>query len=325
MPTSIALLLAAAGALLLQFIPGVNMLTWVMLSPWWAGILFSLCMVAVAYEALTSRLPVWLLALPGLWFGGHAAASALDYQTLKELRAEFSAKNAAMRLPVDPSSHALVMPEVLGGYLVQNYRVPLVYAPSGTKRRFAHRSTRLVAMEICRPLWNAPEARKAGISTVGFHDESPSGKSVFEKRYCKLSAPEDPTGETVQIEHKSRNTSRNGLPVTLTETVIRAPDGRTAQLAGGYAAPLSWFPLPAIGCWTKCEFQLSRETFTPILDTGSRFQSDAIVLAKALGLARINPAERVGATRAVIDNLAAWNAPEEPVQASASRRRRAQP
>jgi hypothetical protein len=321
MPVSIALFLAAGGAVFLQFIPILNMVSWMFLSPWWPGILFSMCMLAVGYEALTSRLPVGLLALPVLWFGGHAAASGMDHYTLAGLRADFTAQNATVRIPIDPTNDALVLPEDFGRYLIQNYRIPIVYSPNTTKRGFAHRSTRLVATEICRPHWNTAEAHRAGIRTSGFHDKSPSGNSVFEQRFCNLSAPEDPSGVAVQIEHKSRDTTVNRLPVTVTDTLIRTPDGRSARLAGGHAAPLSWFPLPGFMCLNKCEFQMSRHRSTPILDPGSRYQSDVIALAKALGLERVDPSQRVGATRSVINNLAAWDAPAEPEQTAASRRR----
>lgn len=99
-----------------------------------------------------------------------------------------------------------------------------------------------------------------------------------------------------------RHTTFGLSPVSLTRKTITRPDGRRFDLYGGTASPLSWLPMPVMGCalnddsstW-PCGAGFYREGFTPIVAGNTRYSNDSLVLARALGLARVAIANRKGA------------------------------
>lgn len=110
--------------------------------------------------------------------------------------------------------------------------------------------------------------------------------------------PAIPQGEIVTVGSSETETSLYGLPLRLVETVITMPDGRQSVLKGGFAAPYSWFPQPFFGCtlissepsW-KCFHQFSRDGFTTIVSSKTKYGGDLSVLATALGLEQVPFAE----------------------------------
>jgi hypothetical protein len=80
---------------------------------------------------------------------------------------------------------------------------------------------------------------------------------------------------------------------------VKASDGTSQKLTGGYAAPLSWFPLPFIGCGLNsgapswhCTAEFSRNIGQPLLSAPEHDRRTLSALANSLGLRAVPALER---------------------------------
>jgi hypothetical protein len=187
-----------------------------------------------------------------------------------------------------------------GAWLTQNYRLPVVYmadpnVPEG------YRSHRMIDSTVCAKVRENRAAAAALVSAGGFSDDDGARYPKREDRFCALSMPERPNLPLVRVLRREAKIIEGGLPVTRITTTITMPDGRSIQVLGGHAAPLSLVPVPIMGCalnsgapsWV-CAANFSREGFTPIISGSSKFHRDAEALATALGLKPVAIAERRG-------------------------------
>jgi len=298
LPYSLLFFLVAALVFLLQWLPFTGFFLMLLMAPLWSVLLVNAGFAGTAVEAAIKRVPLVWLALPLAWFGGYTAFALAEQRAFRRLQDEVAASNAAIRIAFDAERHSLVIAEGREGeWFVINTELPVIYARNPNFAGARHLATRMVAREACARIGPNAAARAAGVHAFGFHDGS-----VQEKRFCTVRQPEDPVLPEVTVEVSRRSTTVDRLPLDEATTTVAMPDGTRHVLRGGFAAPLPSFPQPLVGCGLRsastrwdCSALFSRNRFTPIPRTGSRFESDSIVLAQALGLARVAPAERRGA------------------------------
>ena len=300
LPISLGFFLATAVVALLQMIPIIGIFLMFMLAMLWSVLLINAGMLGTALEVLTGRVSRWWLVLPVAFYGGYFAFAAADNLALRHLRTQFDAANAKVTVPFNTERHSLVFDGDRGSWFVENYLLPVVYSknlnyPEG------FRSTRMMASEVCSEVRENPALRAAGIDTLGFHDGDAIGSRKLESRFCDLGMPERPAFPQVTVVRREDKVSYASLPITRVTTTITMPGGQSFQLLGGVAAPLSWIPMPVIGCglnsgaakW-ECDAGFWRNGFTPIVAGDTRYSRDSFALARALGLKRVEIAERSG-------------------------------
>jgi len=301
-PISIGFFLATAVIFVLQTIPYTGIILLFMLAAYWSVPLVNAGMLGTACEALIGRISRWWLVFPVAFYGGYFAFSIADHQALRDLGARFVAKNSKVGIPFDPDTQALVFESNAndGGGFVENYRLPVVYSrdnnvPDGFL------STRMITQAECVEVRESPRLSAAGVYASGFFDGDDVASRKMESRFCDLSMPERPTLPQVTVVRHEQANHYGTLPITQTTTTVTAPTGQRVQLLGGFAAPLSWFPMPIVGCWPssgglewQCGAAFWRTGFTPIVSGTGRFGRDSLTLARALGLKPVSIAYRQG-------------------------------
>jgi hypothetical protein len=299
-PVSLIFLLVAAVWAALQAVPVVGLILMFVLAPFWSVLFINAAFVGTGVEAILGRVRRYWLMLPLLWFGGYACVAAGDHIAMASLGREFEQHNASVKIPFDPSEHALVF---RGGSsaatdMIDNYALPVAYDENANFKGASHIAYRLIDNAICREIRDTRATGDAGINVLWFHDTNGNGvtDSVFEKRFCNLQQPEDPAVPVYTVETQETKTSVGSLPVTLTTTTVTASDGRAFTLKGGFASPLGWLPMPVVGClqWTetKCDAAFWRNSPTSLIAKKFRFSPDPS-LARALGLRHVAPEDRV--------------------------------
>ncbi|MDB5572214.1 MAG: hypothetical protein JWN93_3397, partial [Hyphomicrobiales bacterium] len=159
----------------------------------------------------------------------------------------------------------------------------------------------------CAKVRDNPALRAAFVHAFGVTDSSEHRTKRMEKQFCALSMPERPELPLVRVSREEKKTREALLPVTRVTTTVATPDGRRFELLGGVAAPLSWIPMPVMGCalnsgapsW-DCTAGFWRNGFTPIVSGATRYGRDTVVLADALGLKPVAIQERVGADATLV-------------------------
>jgi hypothetical protein len=301
-PASFGFFVATAIVFALQVIPVVGIFLMFMLAMFWSVLLINAGMVGTALEALTGRVSRWWLVLPVAFYGGYFAFAAADHAALQRLGASYDAANANVAVPFDPERHALVFDGdgSDGSWFVQNYRLPVSYSrnpnfPEG------FRSNRMIARETCGEVRENPALGAAGVYTFGFHDGDAISSRKMDTRFCDLAMPERPTLPMVTVARREDRARYAQLPMTRVTTTVTTPDGRRFRLLGGVAAPLSWIPMPVIGCGLNsgaaswdCQVAFWRDGFTPIVAGNTRYSRDSFTLARALGLNPVEIAARQG-------------------------------
>lgn len=309
LPLSFGFFLATAAVYALQMIPVVGIFMMFMLAMFWSALLINAGMIGTAIEALAGRVSRWWLILPLAFYGGYLSFAAADHIALRELRAQYDVANSRVSIPFDPERQALVFEgDGNGGsWYVQNYALPVAYSrypnhPEG------FRSNRMMARDVCAEVRGNPALNAAGVWTFGFHDGDAIGSRKMETRFCDLGMPERPTLPLVTVARQEEQIRFRSLPVTRITTTVTTPDGRRYELLGGVAAPLSWLPMPVMGCalnsarpsW-ECGAQFSRNGFTPIVAGKTRYSRDASTLARALGLRPVAIGERQGGDASLVE------------------------
>ena len=321
MPKSFLFFVATGVIFLLQAFPVTGIILMMMLAPFWSIALINAGFIGTGVEALTGSVARGWILLPLLWFTGYGAVAWNDHAVLAKLRDQVAAQNARVHVPFDAEHEVLVSNEGTANsqgvgvdWFVQNYALPVAYTFNATAPEAQFHATRLAGNELCRRLFDTPEGRASGVRPMWFHD-SPGQRiadGVFEQRFCTIDVPQAPDQPQVLIARGAKETSVDGLPVTFLTTTIASTDGATHVLGGGIASPLSWLPMPVIGCgldsgaarW-KCTMQFWRNSFQPLESVGRRYGAGDVVLAEALGLRPVLPADRTAAPPDEIEALIA--------------------
>jgi hypothetical protein len=302
----------------LQVIPVVGLFLMLLGAPFWTGMLVNAGMLGLSIEVPIRRFAfaeartslLWLL-VPFAYFGWYGINAFNDHKTLQNLRAEFDAANEKVLVPFDAERHSLVLvsgAHTYAGTLTQDFGLPVAYSENENVTG-GYLSTRLLEKDLCAEIRNEPLMSAAFIHTFGFHDGDRIGHRRLASNFCSLRMPAKPQNAPVTVANVQTETLVEGLPVKLIENVITMPDGTKHVLHGGTAAPYPWFPMPVLGCalnsgapsW-DCFHGFSRDSFTPIVTSATRYGGDVRVLATALELTPTEPQNRRATDREFVED-----------------------
>ena len=135
----------------LQTFPFIGIVLMFMLAKFWSVALINAGMIGTAIEALTGRVSRWWLVLPVAFYGGYFAFAAADHRTLRQMSVSYAAANAKVAIPFDPQRQALVFSGdgEGGSWYVNNFALPVAFFVNPNTPE-AHRSTRMLANDVCR-------------------------------------------------------------------------------------------------------------------------------------------------------------------------------
>lgn len=311
LPFSLVFFVLTGIVYALQAIPITGIFLMMMAAMLWSVLLVNAGMIGIAIEAVIGRaFRLWLI-VPIAFYGGYGYFAWADHAKLKALTTAYDAANAQVTIPFDPARHALVFESDApgnargGGDLTQNFGLPVSYTVRpGTND---YRSHRMVEQAVCTRVNENRALASASVWAFGVID----GDSIYRRKpsgFCMVSMPEQPRLPLVRVTHREEKIVEGGLPVTRVTTTVTMPDGRQYRLLGGTAAPLSWFPMPIMGCalnsgapsW-DCVTQFKRDGFTPIVTGDTRYGRDVAVLARVLGLKHIAPEQRKSGDPALVN------------------------
>ena len=307
LPKSLLFFVTAGLVFALQTIPAIGIFLMFVLAIFWSVLLINAGMIGIAIEAASGRvLRPWLI-VPVLFYGGYVAIAAQDHLMLRGLSAAYDAANARVTISFDPAHQVLVFENGdYGEWLTQNFALPVAYSVNSNVSE-GYRSYRMMGREVCARVRKTPALRASSVYTFGFFDGDAIRNHKMERRFCKLSMPEKPQRPQLRVTRKEEAGYRGLLPVRLVTTTVTAPDGKRYELLGGTASPLSWIPMPVMGCGLNssnaswdCEAKFLRDRFAPIVSGKARYNRDTLVLARALGLKPVAIKDRKGGDPALV-------------------------
>ena len=300
-PISLLFFVATGVVLLLQMIPVVGIFLMFMLAMFWSVLLVNAGMVGIAIEALIGRVSRGWAIIPIIFYAGYWMLAVSEHKKLEELSAFYVATNNQVAIPFSPNQQSLAFSNSgNGAWFTQNYSLPVAYSTNSNFPE-GYLSNRMMDHSVCQEVRKRPALRAAFVHAFGFHDGDAIGDRKMEKRFCAMSMPERPELPIVQIAKQEKKIFEGSLPVTRITTTVTTPDGQRFQLLGGFAAPLSWLPMPVMGCGLNsgapswdCGAQFWRKGFTPIVSGNTKYSRDSVVLANALGLKNVSKTDRIG-------------------------------
>jgi hypothetical protein len=302
MPASLVFFIATAVVFALQALPVTGIFLMFAMAMFWSVALVNLGMIGVALEAASGRVARSWILLPLGFYGGYWTLAALDHATLRRLGQAYDLANASVTTDFDTGRQALVFDQDgSGAWLTQNFALPVAYTVNANFPK-GFLSHRMMESAVCAKVRQNPTLNASFVHAFGFHDgEGMSGRRM-EKRFCALSMPEKPDVALVRVSRQETKTREGTLPLTRVTTTIQMPDARRFELLGGVAAPLSWWPMPMMGCGLNsgapswdCTAGFWRNGFTPVVPGLTRYNRDMTALARTLGLRPVTVDERVGA------------------------------
>lgn len=314
LPMSLSWFVVTAIIYLLQVFPYTGIFLMILAAPFWSIITVNAGFIFLALEALARPgLRIWLLA-PVIYFGGYAYAAHLSHQEFDRLDNEMRSANAGKSVPFSPSKNDLVLVKdrnslsVLGSRFVREYNLDVAYDTNPNFKTAGHRSSRIAKHSVCKKIRANPDARAAFIQAGGIRIDKRISKEI-----CSISGPEDPARPAVAISTSRSQRKQWLLPAKIDTLTITSPDGATVELKSGYASPLTWLPLPVMGCalnsgapsW-DCSAVFFRGRQKGLGGKGAYGQANTEIIARALGLRKISTSELVAkAIERMPDALAA--------------------
>ncbi|MFT3730453.1 MAG: hypothetical protein QM780_03365 [Hyphomicrobium sp.] len=308
---------AAVYALQVFPIPGIFLMMFA--APFWSVLTINVGFLSLALEALTRRINrIWLIA-PVAWFAGYALLTLFSHAEVWKLEKQFAAYNASQHLAFDGHNQTVVFPsrgfnlQNGASELVQNYDVSSAYQESQGNKISGYLAYRLAPNDLCDKVRANSAYREAGISAWGIHDR-PFGERQRKRveGVCVLRLPEEPQLEPLFLSETSEDVRSFILPYRLVKTTIEHGT-ESITLLSGRASPLTWFPIPVMGCalidssssW-DCVVQFWRSSVEIPHPDGTASTSVSTV-ATALGLKYSPVAERITAIDAArlpnVDNV----------------------
>ncbi len=264
----------------------------------WSIFLVNAGMVGIVLEAAIGRIFRWWLVVPLAFYGGYWAIVVQQRLELRMLSASYETANAHVAIPFDPARQSLVFDNgESGAWLTEHYGMPVTYAANNNFPE-GYLSHRIVDEATCDKIRQAPAMRAAFVHTSGFHDGDSIRTWRLVKRFCALSMPERPELPMVRVSRQEEKYHQGSMPVRRYTTTVTSPDGRHFQLLAGSVYPLTWWPMPVMGCMLN--------SASPSWDCAAGFRRVRItlvpgsVLTRALGLEKVDPSNRRGADPAPV-------------------------
>lgn len=332
LPWSLSWFVITGVIFLLQLIPVTGVFLMLLAAPLWSVLTINVGFAFLAVEAGVGRVSrMWLLA-PIAWFGGYAAAAELSERAYGRLDAELRAENEGRTAPFDPATGALAFADnaddlgQAASRAVRNYRLAVAYVGHNRDRHTARKNElpsldatftghRIADAEACRRLGSDPRLGAARASGTLLTEKNAVGRRVS-TGVCVLSLPEVPSLPIWRVEARSEMLATFMLAGKVVRITITAPDGRRTELRSGQAAPLSRWPMPAMGCalnsarpaWV-CDAGFLRQKSRGLGGSGAWGEATFQVVAGALKLEPASAASRIGeaggTTTQVLDELLA--------------------
>lgn len=289
----------------LQAFPFTGMFGLLIAAPYWSIFLVNIAMLGTLVEALTGRVARRWLVLPFVFYGGYYLVAVQDHLALFALAQQFGAANASVSVPFDALRQTIIFGgdtddnEVMeAAKLTQNYGLPFAFSANANVPE-QYLSHRLMDLAVCYKARENPAFAGASIQVRAVYDADDAPTPRADKRLCELSMPEKPLLSPVLLSRSEMKVREGWLALTRITWTIKIP-GKRFQLVGGYGAPLSWVPMPVIGC--GIDFQASRwSCFGEFLRERSKAIGSEVRqgqgysgLAGPLGLKRIATADRHG-------------------------------
>lgn len=234
----------------LQLIPWTGIFLMMVAAPMWSIVTINIGFISLAIEALSGRTRLTWMSLPILWFGGYAAVAAYSQSEAAALAQRFDEQNAKVHVAFSPERQAIVFAEdasalaSASNHLVTAYGRDVAYTAKPALKTANHLASRLGGTTLCAEIRKNDSYRDAGIfaGVVRINKK-------FAKDVCVYQAPEDPKLPAIKISSVTHKVGRLVLPYTYHAIRIEDDQGRVETLLSGHAAPLSWLPMPVMGCF----------------------------------------------------------------------------
>jgi len=280
-PYSLAFLLLAVAAYLIQIPPYVGIFTMLLLAPAWPMLCIVAAAVGLVVECVTGKVSRWWLMLPLVTFAVYETIAVREQLQVRALAHGVQASNAAAVMTYDPAASSLVLESGSGSELakdiVANTSVPVAYAHGGANRTITKADCASIRAVI-------PSAVTSGIQDATFRLAR-----ELDERACSVRTTESPTLPVTRVETTIVSGPHQGAYRTTTR--ITAPSGRTATVSSGVARPMSLVPFLVAGCildggsphW-RCFAFMTRDRVSLTPSVGYQ-NLDAREIARVLGLA----------------------------------------
>lgn len=242
-----------AVVFLLQLFPPVGIFLMFVMAPFWSVLTVNLGFLMMALHGLVVRRARLLLVFPILWFGGYVVAAANSHMEVAELAEEIAVYNEGQLLPFQKGYESLVVEPNAGSVvpasrLVERYTIRAVYNRNGGSNNCSR--YRSVSVRS----WGCARKRGGSRCPTTVNRISRGYDLPFDQRYvegvCVASSPaRKPPNSPLSVEVTGSEPIESPLlSGEINEIRLRREDGQSITVRAGHARPLTWFPVPVLGC-----------------------------------------------------------------------------
>ncbi|MBI1301936.1 MAG: hypothetical protein GC137_09815 [Alphaproteobacteria bacterium] len=272
----------------------------------WSVYMINGFFLAIMFDVVVGSLPRWFIIIPVAYISGYWTYTALEYKQYHELREEIFSENEKVKIPFDPNKQVLSTNGIDEAMLLAQHGLDYIVVGNN-----------LVQLGYAKECDKMRKKHQLGIFTNYIYVPN---EYMYEKRYeggklkpqnnvdnvCLIRYPgkSDKPSLSVVSYSDDKYTQSNSLPVKKEKITITTEDGEEYVLRGGYAAPLTWFPMPIIGCFLNsspaawnCFHGFQRDINLPL----NKSPDGRHYLARALGLEFVDEDKFLKMNREPID------------------------
>lgn len=309
LPVSLNWFVFTAVVFALQVFPFTGIFLMLGGAVFWSVLTVNIGFISLAVEVLSGRINrLWLIA-PVAWFAGYTVLAVWSHVAVRQLENAFAQINATQHVAFDSHNQTVVFSgrssnlENAASELVENYDVLAAYQETRNDKAANYIAYRLAPDYLCAKVRGNSAYRETGIwaSTVYDRPLGQRPRNAFDG-VCVLRMPEEPQLEPLFVSDAIKDAGNFILPYQRTTTTVEVGNKRFTLLSGR-ASPLTWLPIPVMGCFLmdhpsswSCVFQFWRTSVNIPRSNGNSYVS---IIATALGLKYAPASERIETIKTV--------------------------
>jgi hypothetical protein len=297
-PHSVIVLLLTLTVFVLQILPIPGIFLMALGAPFWSILSVNIGFLLFISDVKAGRLPLWLIVVPIIYFGGFAALTTASHMASEKINREFAEQNSKIQIPFDCRNDVLVCRntaltfngESLANSLLNKYDLPVVY---DSERRSVKRmgivkylSYRFEKIDPDESPFPAKQDFSIDHANGIFRQvvyEGPNRARKRIDRICWVRRLEEPSAPACKIDIKDTVDRNWFLEKRIKLISITDAGGKNYTLTASKLTPISWIPLPLLG-YCLNDGNASWDNVSGFIQIGTLESTPEDVLACALHL-----------------------------------------
>lgn len=253
-PLSIALFIFTGVIYGLQQIPILGVFLMMLAAPFWSVLTINVGFAVMIHDCASKKLPKVLLLVPAVWFGGYLTLAYHSHLQADEVRSRIESFNNGKAFSFDTARQDLQIAEdlrhvVSARSIIEDYAVSSVFMEEPSGKCGPIQSLSLRTKHCAKRGRNVGETAPGCPIVTNYIFREEAGNRKASDDICIAYERRRPTKPVVRVSLVKTETVSTAVLYSRIRTIsISGPDNKQTLVQVGTAQPLTWLPMPMMGC-----------------------------------------------------------------------------